>query len=70
MYGLLIESVVDFIKRRYGNTILEKVKKKAKVDNYSFSTHQQYSETFLLKMMKALAEVTGRFFCKRKFYLK
>ena len=59
MYGLLIESIVDFTKRRYGNGVWEKVRAKAKIDNYMFSTHQQYSETLFLKLMKCLADVTS-----------
>ena len=60
MYGLLIESVADFVKRKYGNSTWEKVRKKAKIDNHSFSTHQQYSETFFLRAIKALAEIVGK----------
>ena len=58
MYGLLIESVMDFVKNKYGAAIWEKIRKKAKVDNYSFSTHQQYSETLLNKIIKATCDVT------------
>ena len=59
MYGLLVESVVDFTKRKYGPAIWEKVRVKAKIDNHTFSTHQQYSETLLMKLIKALADVTS-----------
>lgn len=61
MYGLLIESIIDFVKRRYGSTVWEKVRKRAKIDNYSFSTHQQYSETLFLKTIKVLSEIVGEF---------
>ena len=60
MYGLLIEAVIDFAKRKYGNAIWEKVKKKAKIESYSFSTHQQYSETLFNKLIKSLVEVTSK----------
>lgn len=59
MYGLLIESIADFTKRVYGNVIWENVRKKARIDHYTFSSHQQYSETLMLKLLKCLAEVTG-----------
>ena len=59
MYGLLIEAIIDFIKRRYGSAVWEKVRKKAKIENYSFSTHQQYSETLFLKTIKCLSDVVG-----------
>jgi len=61
MYGLLIESIVDYIKRKYGNMMLEKVRKNAKLDQYAFSTHQQYSETLFPKLIKSLSEVAGKF---------
>lgn len=62
MYGLLIESVADFIRRKYGNATWDQVRKKAKIDNHSFSTHQQYSETFFLRAIKALAEIVGKYY--------
>ena len=61
MYGLLLEAAVDFAKKRFGNAIWEKAKKKAKVDQQTFSTNQMYSETLLLKIIKALADVSGNF---------
>ena len=33
MYGLLIEAVVDFAKKRYGDAVWEKARKMAKIDN-------------------------------------
>ena len=62
MYGLLLEAAVDFAKKRFGNAIWEKAKKKAKVDQQTFSTNQMYSETLLLKIIKALADVSGNYF--------
>jgi guanylate cyclase len=62
MYGLLIEAAVDFAKKRFGNAIWEKARKKAKIDQQMFSTHQQYSETMLSKIIKALSEVSGNSF--------
>ena len=32
MYGLLIESVVEFARTRYGDAIWEKARKKAKIE--------------------------------------
>ena len=61
MYGLLLEAAVDFAKKRFGNAIWEKAKKKAKVDQQTFSTNQMYSETLLLKIVKALSDVSGNF---------
>jgi hypothetical protein len=59
MYGLLIEALVEFIKRKYGNSVWENVRRKAKIENYMFSTHQQYSETLFSKIVKCLADITG-----------
>ena len=59
MYGLLIESVAEFIKRRYGNATWEQVRKKAKIENHTFSTHQQYSETYFTRAIRALCEIVG-----------
>ncbi len=60
MYGLLVESIVDFTRKKFGNGVWEKVRAKAKLDNYTFSTHQQYSETMFLKLVKCLADVTSK----------
>lgn len=60
MYGLLIESIIDYIKRKFGNLVLEKVRKNAKLEQYAFSTHQQYSETLFHKLIKSLSEVAGK----------
>ena len=59
MYGLLIESMVETIKSKYGVAIWEQVKKKAKIDNQCFSTHQQYSETLIQRIVKHLSDATG-----------
>ena len=41
MYGLLIEAVVDFARKRYGDAVWEKARKKAKIDvnSYVFISH-------------------------------
>jgi uncharacterized protein YlxP (DUF503 family) len=59
MYGLLLQSIVELIKKKYGNDTWEKVKKKARLDTATFSTHQQYGETIVQKIVKYLAEETG-----------
>lgn len=60
MYGLLLESIADFAKRLYGTAVWDTVRKKARVDMVSFSSHHQYSETLFQRIMKTLAEVTGK----------
>ena len=59
MYGLLIESMVETIKSKYGITVWEQVKKKAKIENQFFSAHQQYSETLIQRIVKHLSDATG-----------
>jgi hypothetical protein len=59
MYGLLIEAIVEVIKKNYGANIWEVVRKKAKLSNSVFSTHQQYSEALIQRIVKHLAEATG-----------
>jgi hypothetical protein len=62
MYGLIIEAIVECIKIRYGNHMWEQVQKNSKLDEDFFSTHQQYSEAILQKIMRALSSVTSRLF--------
>ncbi len=60
MYGLLVESIADFTKRKYGAAVWERARIKAKIDAHTFSTHNQYSETIFQKLIKALADVTSK----------
>ncbi len=60
MYGLLIEAVIDFTKRKYGDAVWEKVKRLAKIESYTFTSQQQYSETLLTKIIKCLVEATSK----------
>ena len=59
MYGLLVESIVEVIKKKYGKAVWEKVRQKVKLEVNTFSTHSQYNETIILKIVKALGEITG-----------
>ena len=61
MYGLIIEAMVESIKAKYGKNIWEEVKRKAKVDQDFFSTHHQYSEAIVQKILRSLSIVTGTF---------
>lgn len=36
MYGLLIEAVVDYAKKRFGDAVWEKVRTKAKLDTHTY----------------------------------
>ena len=61
MYGLLLESIVEVAKKHFGNAVWDKVRQKIKLDIHTFSTHQQYSETIILKIIKAISEIAGLF---------
>lgn len=59
MYGLLLESVVDYIIDTFGEDKWNEIAQKADVHNVSFSTHNQYSETTMATLAKVASEVTG-----------
>ncbi|CAL4131771.1 unnamed protein product, partial [Meganyctiphanes norvegica] len=57
MYGLLVESLAEFIKCQYGEDKWEEIRRMAKVETTSFSTHQVYSETLIPKLAQKACEV-------------
>ena len=59
MYGLLIETVIEYTKRIHGEQIWGKVREKAKITNHAFNAQQQYSESLFLKICKCVGEVTS-----------
>ncbi|XP_066524863.1 soluble guanylate cyclase 88E-like [Hoplias malabaricus] len=59
MYGLLCESLHDFIKESYGDDVWKLVRERADVRLHSFVTHQVYSENVIPRIAKAASGVTG-----------
>ncbi|XP_033948239.1 soluble guanylate cyclase 88E-like isoform X2 [Pseudochaenichthys georgianus] len=59
MYGLLCESLHDFIKESYGDDVWKLVREKADVRLHSFVTHQVYSESVIPRIAMAASGVTG-----------
>ncbi|KAJ3587425.1 hypothetical protein NHX12_011022 [Muraenolepis orangiensis] len=59
MYGLLCESLHDFIKESYGDDVWKLVRERADVRLHSFVTHQVYSESVIPRIAKAASGVTG-----------
>ncbi|XP_005992460.1 soluble guanylate cyclase 88E-like [Latimeria chalumnae] len=59
MYGLLCESLHDFIKESYGDDVWKLVRERADVRLHSFVTHQVYSESVIPQIAKAASGVTG-----------
>ncbi|KAG8234468.1 hypothetical protein J437_LFUL015110, partial [Ladona fulva] len=66
MYGLLLENLSEFIKAVYGEEQWEEVRRRASVDQPSFSVHQVYSETLIPKLAKKAMEVLG--ITEREFF--
>ncbi|KAI9538988.1 hypothetical protein NQZ68_009065 [Dissostichus eleginoides] len=59
MYGLLCESLHDFIKESYGDDVWKLVRERADVRLHSFVTHQVYSESVIPRIAMAASGVTG-----------
>jgi hypothetical protein len=59
VYGVIIEAIVECIKTRYGKQVWEQVQKRSKIDQDFFSTHQQYSEAIVQKLLRNLSLVTS-----------
>ncbi|CAH1257256.1 GUCY1B3 [Branchiostoma lanceolatum] len=59
MYGLLLESINDYLKGAYGEAVWKLIRERANVPHHSFVTHQVYSESVIPRLAKAASEVTG-----------
>ena len=59
MYGLVIESIIEAIKTKFGERVWLEVRKKAKIEQEFFNTHQQYSEATIQKIIRNLSSVTS-----------
>ena len=66
MYGLIIETIIEAIKIKYGEKTWVEVRKKAKIEQEFFNTHQQYSEATVSKIIRCLAAVTSTYSHDRK----
>ncbi|XP_013410650.1 soluble guanylate cyclase 88E isoform X3 [Lingula anatina] len=59
MYGLLLESIYEYLKQTYGENVAEEIRKRANIHQHSFVTHKVYSETLVPRMGDAAAAITG-----------
>lgn len=59
MYGLLIESVCEFIKEKFGENSWLRIRDKSRVHEYTFVTHRMYSEKIIPRLAQAVYDVTG-----------
>ncbi|XP_035673582.1 soluble guanylate cyclase 88E-like isoform X3 [Branchiostoma floridae] len=59
MYGLLLESINEYIKEAYGESVWKLIRERALCPHHSFVTHQVYGEHEIPKIARAASEVTG-----------
>ncbi|PVD33577.1 hypothetical protein C0Q70_04834 [Pomacea canaliculata] len=59
MYGLLIESIMDYIRKRFGDEAWESIRQKAGIPHTCFSTHETYSEQLIPKIADSASQVIG-----------
>ena len=59
MYGLIIESIIETIKSRFGDKVWQDVKRKARIEQEFFNTHQQYSEAMIQQILRSLTLLTS-----------
>lgn len=57
MYGLLLENFSEYVKSVYGEDKWEEIRRKAGVEQPSFSVHQVYSESLIPKLARSAMEV-------------
>ncbi|KAK6191017.1 hypothetical protein SNE40_002767 [Patella caerulea] len=58
MYGLLLEAIVEYIKREYGGEIWEVVRNRTNLHQASFATHNIYSENTIKEIAEATSIIT------------
>lgn len=59
MYGLLLENISEYIKNAYGEDKWEEIRRKAAVEQTSFSAHQVYSESLIPRLAKSAMDVSN-----------
>ena len=57
MYGLLLENLSEYIKSVYGEDKWEEIRRRASVEQPSFSVHQTYSEKLIPRLAQSAKEV-------------
>jgi hypothetical protein len=61
MYGVILESMIEAIKKKYGDKVWQDVKRLAKIEHDFFNTHQQYNEAIVQRMLRSLSLITSIF---------
>ena len=59
MYGLLLDSIQKFIREKYGEHYWVAVRRKAKLSNHWFVTHEVYNDSVMTDLIDSAAAVLG-----------
>lgn len=59
MYGLLLDSIQKFLCERYGEQYWERIRRRAKLQNHWFVTHEVYGDDVMIDLVNAAAIELG-----------
>jgi guanylate cyclase len=59
MYGLLLDTIQKFIREKYGENYWVNIRRRAKLSNHWFVTHEVYPESVIPTLVDAAAEELG-----------
>lgn len=59
MYGLLLDSIQKFLREKYGEHYWVVIRRRAKLSNHWFVTHEVYSDTVMSDLVDAAAATLG-----------
>ena len=59
MYGLLLDSIQKFLREKYGERYWENIRRRAKLKNHWFVTHEVYSDSVMKDLVEAAAAELG-----------
>ncbi len=55
MYGLLLDSIQKFLLEKYGDRYWASIRRRAKLKNHWFVTHEVYSDSLMHDLVEAAA---------------
>ena len=59
MYGLLLDSIQKFLREKYGERYWENIRRRAKLKNHWFVTHEVYPDSIMKDLVEAAAAELG-----------
>jgi len=59
MYGLLLDSIQKFLREKYGERYWANIRRRAKLKNHWFVTHEVYSDSVMHDLVQAAAQELG-----------